>query len=319
MRAGSCLAGLIAAGTPAASALRTASARETLAQAAVGRLIVLSPLRLVPVADALASQFRANHPRVRLRRRQARDRGLRADWNQEHVALLTDTPLSARAVRRYQRQFGFKPAQRRIAAGAVIVIVNERNPIVDIGLDLKALGAIFGGRSGGQSSGYSTWIDVGVERPLGRRPIAPSTAVRSKPTHNFQRLVLEGRDFKAGVAKLQGDPSIVVPDAVRRNENGIGLVDYLTMQRSDAYDGITDVPLRATQTDEPAFALPDTLTDGSYPLTFYLHLYFKPAAGSSEPESPLVQAWLSVVEQPGARAALESEGYVPLPSGVAGA
>lgn len=306
----------LGASVPAAFMSSTAGADEELALDAVGRLTLLSPLRLVPVTDALGSQLRALYPKVQIRRRQVRDQGLGADWSAEHVALLTDSPLSARAKRRYQRQFGFEPAVRRIAAGAVIVIANERNPIADIGLDLEALRAIFGGRSGGQSSGYSTWADVGVERPLGRRTIAPSTARRSKPTHNFQRLVLGGGDFKAGVARLNGDASIVVPDAVRRNENGIGLVDFLTMQRRDAYDGITDVAIGGPEANEPVFATPKTLASGAYPLTFYLHAYFAPqpesGADAGEPRSPLVKAWLSALDRPAFRKALEDEGYVPL-------
>ena len=81
----------------------------------------------------------------------------------------------------------------------------------------------------------------------------------------FKDNVLLGRDYSARVQTLPGTAAVV--NAVARDPNGIGF-------GGAAYaKGVRDCAIRKEAASAPVLPMPQTVQDGSYPITRYLYFY----------------------------------------------
>jgi len=117
-------------------------------------------------------------------------------------------PLTSAEIAPFQKKYGYAPTEIRIAADALAIYVDKRNPLPS--LTLQQLDGIFSRtqRRGGKP--IETWGDAGLEGDWAARPImlfgyGPGDGVHS----TFRQLVLEGGEFRPSLRYEPAGSSIV--------------------------------------------------------------------------------------------------------------
>ena len=203
----------------------------------------------------------------------------------------------------FERRWGYQPTAIRVAVDALAVFVNKDNPIVS--LTLQQLDAIFSVtlRCGGMRPAR-TWGDLGLSEQWQARPIQLFARNSVSGTYGyFKQVALCKGDFRNTVNEQPGSASVV--QAVASSLNGIGFsgLGYLT---SD----VRAVPLAVSSDSEAVAATPDTISDGTYPLTRFMYIYINKQPGT--PIEPLeLEFFRFVLSRQGQEMVLK-DGYVPL-------
>ena len=109
----------------------------------------------------------------------------------------------------FERRFGYKPTQVRVAVDALAVYVNKDNPIEK--LTLPQIDAIFSKtRLGGYATDIKTWGDLGLSGDWAARPISVYGRNSASGTYAyFKEHALFKGDYKDTVKEQPGSASVV--------------------------------------------------------------------------------------------------------------
>lgn len=205
----------------------------------------------------------------------------------------------------FEKKFGYKPTEIKVAIDALAVFVHKDNPIA--GLNLQQLDSIFSStrkRGGGE---INQWGQLGLPGAWKTKPISLYGRNSASGTYGFfKEHVLEKGDYKASVKEQPGSSAVV--QGVATDLGGIGYsgIGYQT-------SGVKAVPLAA----EDGEFFPPTLDNAlskKYPLARFLYIYVNKKPG--EPLDPLTREFIKFVRSQQGQKIVVKDGYYPLPAKV---
>ena len=215
-------------------------------------------------------------------------------------------PMKASEIDQFERKFGYKPTEIRVAIDALAVFVHKDNPIE--GLSLQQVDSIFSStnRLGGQP--INNWGEVGLTSDWARRPISLYGRNSASGTYGFFKdVALGGGDYRSTVKEQPGSSSVV--QGVASNLAGIGYsgIGYAT-------SGVRAIALANTDgvMYEPTL---ENCLSGDYPLARFLYIYVNRKPG--EPLDKLTHEFIRFVCSQQGQEIVVKDGYFPLPATVA--
>ncbi|KYP89474.1 phosphate ABC transporter substrate-binding protein [bacteria symbiont BFo1 of Frankliniella occidentalis] len=203
----------------------------------------------------------------------------------------------------FEDSYGYPPLAVPVAMDALVVVVNQDNPLV--GLNAQQLDAIFSitRRSGGRSV-PKTWGDLQLNQPgwaqRGLQRFGRNSA--SGTWGFFKQQALCNGDFRNDVGEYPGSAAVV--QAVAASLNGIGYASA-----GFHISGVKIVPVAREGHDWIAPSA-ENIRSGRYPYARPLYIYVNKTPG--KPMEPLTAAFLRLALSPQGQALVSQAGYLPL-------
>jgi phosphate transport system substrate-binding protein len=214
-------------------------------------------------------------------------------------------PMKSTELDKFEKKYGYKPTQIKVAIDALAVFVHKDNPIQ--GLTLKQIDSIFSSTYKRDGQPIRTWGEVGLKGAWAQRPISLYGRNSASGTYGmFKSIVLKKGDYKDTVKEQPGSSSVV--QGVASDLGGIG------------YSGIgyrtSGVKALALAEDASMYAptLENALS-GDYPLARFLYIYVNKKPNESLDR--LTQEFIKFVLSKEGQEIVVKDGYYPLPASVA--
>ncbi|QTF09532.1 PstS family phosphate ABC transporter substrate-binding protein [Brenneria izadpanahii] len=203
----------------------------------------------------------------------------------------------------FVQRYGYPPLAVPVAMDALVVMVNQDNPLP--GLNLSQLDAIFSitRRCGGHQPAKN-WRDLGLGGSWEKRSLVRYGRNSASGTYGFfKQRALCGGDFLPQVNELPGSASVVQAVSASTEAIGYASVGFIT-------SGVRMVPLASQGTDY-VYPSMENIRNGRYPYTRYLYIYVNKTPG--QPLEALTSAFLDRVLSHAGQTLVSQEGYLPLP------
>jgi phosphate transport system substrate-binding protein len=202
----------------------------------------------------------------------------------------------------FEKKFGYKPTQLKVAVDALAVFVHKDNPVES--LSLEQLDAIFSkNRAGGAADDIATWGDAGVTGEWADKPISLYGRNSASGTYGyFKDVALFKGDYKDTVKEQPGSSAVV--QGVASDKYGIGYsgVGYKTAD-------VRIVPL-SVGGGEAFDANAENAYSGDYPLARFLYIYIN--KNPNEDLDPLRAEFIKYVMSKEGQEAVIKDGYYPI-------
>lgn len=216
-------------------------------------------------------------------------------------------PMRASEIDQFERRYGYKPTEVRVAVDALAVFVNKDNPIRC--LTMAQVDAIFSkSRRAGGAQDIRTWGQLGLTGEWAARPISLYGRDSASGTYGyFKEHVLRNGDFKDEVKEQPGSAAVVQGVTVDRFAIGYSGIGYATA-------GVRAVPL-AEREGECVEATAAHAYSGTYPLARFLLVYIN--RHPSQPADPLVREFIRYALSRQGQEVVIKDGYFPIPASIA--
>lgn len=214
--------------------------------------------------------------------------------------------------RDFLAEHGYEPLQVTVAMDAVAVYVNARNPLLQRGLTMKEVDAIFSAtlKQGGPKT-VSTWGELGLDDPEWRdRPIRVFGRNKASGTSAVMREVgLRGGEYRSDIALLVGSAELVERIAADPYAIGYSGIGY---HRED----VVAVPLSAGGLEERSGPTLESVRAGRYPMArpLFLTIDLDPEKGPT----PLHREFLGFVFSRQGQEIVGKAGFYPVTAEDAG-
>jgi len=207
----------------------------------------------------------------------------------------------------FEKKYGHKPTQIRIAIDGLAVYVNKDNPLAQ--LTMPQIDAIFSKtRKGGYKKSIETWGDLGLTGEYASKPISLYGRNSASGTYGFfKEHALYKGDYRDSVKEQPGSASVVQGVTEDRYAMGYSGIGYKT-------SGVKTVAVARTE-GQPFFGTdPQDVLSGKYPLSRYLYLYVNKTP--NQPLDPLVREFVRLVLSQEGQQIVVKDGFMPLPAKV---
>lgn len=216
-------------------------------------------------------------------------------------------PMRMREIEAFERAFGYKPTELRVAIDAIGVFVHRDNPIE--GLNFSQLDSIFSEtlRCGATRSS-KTWQDLGLSYDWAKRGIQMFGRNSVSGTYGyFKQNALCGGDFKRNVNEQPGSASVVQSVASSINTIGYSGVGYQV-------SGVKLLPIAKSGTD---YVMPthENILSGQYPLSRYLFVYVN--KNPLRDLTPIQREFIRFIFSKQGQSLVAKDGYVPISAEIA--
>ncbi|WP_130834198.1 PstS family phosphate ABC transporter substrate-binding protein [[Erwinia] mediterraneensis] len=212
-------------------------------------------------------------------------------------------PMQAEERQLFERKYGYPPLAVPVAMDALVVVVNQANPLERIApQQLDALFSVT--RLCGASAVPQRWGDLGLTQPRwSARTIQRYGRNSASGTWGYfrQQALCKG-DFRADVAEFPGSAAVV--QAVASAPGSIGYASF-----GFHFSGVKMLALE-NASGEAVPPSAETIRTGRYPWARPLWLYVNKAPG--QPLPPLVAAFLRLALSPQGQQRVIEAGYLPL-------
>lgn len=221
---------------------------------------------------------------------------------------LMSRSMKSKEIDAFEKRFGYKPIMVRTAIDVLAIYVHKDNPIVESGLTLPQIDAIFSKtRKGGCGVDVTTWGQVGLSGRWADKPINLYGRNGASGTHGFFKMhALFKGDFRDTVREKAG--SALVLQAVASDLYGIG---YSGIGFRNVGVGVVPIAIDA----QAGFVSPSAATVNEYPLARYLTIYLNKRPGESL--DPQRREFLKLVFSKEGQAAVIKDGYLPITTPIA--
>lgn len=214
--------------------------------------------------------------------------------------------MKATEIDEFEKKFGYKPSEVKVAIDALAVYANKDNPIE--GLTMQQVDAIFSStlKKGGKD--ITNWGEVGLTGEWAGKAMSLFGRNSASGTYGFFKdVALAGGDYKATVKEQPGSSAVV--QGVGSDLGGIGYsgIGYKTSE-------VKAVPLGEVA-GEFVGCTPEACLDGSYPLARFLYIYVNAKPG--EPMDLLTKEFLKFVISKQGQEVVVKDGYFPMPATIA--
>jgi phosphate transport system substrate-binding protein len=253
-----------------------------------------------------AEGFKANYPNVNI---QVEGKGTAT----APPALIEGTaqlgpmsrPMKGEEIDAFEKKFGYKPLEVRVAIDALAVFAHKDNPLP--GMTLEQVDAVFSSTFKRGGADITEWGQLGLAAWKGR-PISLYGRNSASGTYGFfKEHALAKGDFKASVKEQPGSSSVIQGISADLYAIGYSGIGYLT-------SGVRAVPLGedAGSLAEPSY---ENCLDGSYPLARFLFIYVNKKPG--QPMDRLTAEFLKFVLSKAGQEVVIKDGYYPMPADLA--
>lgn len=212
-------------------------------------------------------------------------------------------PMQASERQLFEARYGYPPLAVPVALDALVVVVNQDNPLP--GLNVEQLDALFSvTRRCGSPSVPKTWGDLQLDSPgWAQRGIQRFGRNSASGTWGFfkQQALCNG-DFRHDVSEYPGSAAVV--QAVSNTLNSIGYASA-----GFHISGVKVLPVARSGTDWIA-PTAENIRSGRYPYARPLYIYVNKAPG--KPLEPLTAAFLRLALSPEGQSLVSQAGYLPL-------
>lgn len=212
-------------------------------------------------------------------------------------------PMQADERQAFEARYGYPPLAVPVAMDALVVVVNQRNPLQSV--DPRQLDALFSvTRLCGAQQVPEHWGDLGLHQAeWQQRAIQRYGRNSASGTWGFfkQQALCQG-DFRNDVAEFPGSAAVV--QAVAGDLRSIGYASF-----GFHLSGVKLLPVM-TKSGEAVAPDPDSIRSGRYPWARPLYLYVNKAPG--KPLPPLLAAFLQQVLSEAGQQRVSEAGYLPL-------
>jgi len=214
-------------------------------------------------------------------------------------------PMKAEEIDAFEKKFGYKPTEVKVAIDALAVFAHKDNTLE--GITMKQLDAIFSSTRKKGGDDISEWGQLGLT-PWKGRAISLFGRNSASGTYGFfQEHALAKGDYKATVKEQPGSSAVV---------QGVGADIYALGYSGIGYktSGVRSLPLAG---DDGKFhdATYDNALSGDYPLARFLMVYVNKKPG--QPLDKLTLEFLTFVLGKEGQAIVEKDGYFPMPAELA--
>jgi phosphate transport system substrate-binding protein len=215
--------------------------------------------------------------------------------------------MKSKEIDDFEKKFGYKPSEIRVAVDSLAVFVHKDNPIKC--LTLKQLDAIFSStRKGGNPKDIKTWGDLGLSGVWADKPISLYGRNSASGTYAyFKEVALFRGDFKANVKEQPGSSAVVQGVATDKYAIGYSGVGYETAD-------VKAVPL-AVQEGKCFAPNAENAYGGDYPLARFLYIYFNKKP--NEPLDPLTTEFIKYVFSKEGQQTVIKDGFYPVSKALA--
>lgn len=210
-------------------------------------------------------------------------------------------------VQAFEKKYGYKPTAIGVAIDALAVFVNKDNPIK--GLTLRQVDGIFSATQKCGGSNITRWGDVGLDGDWKSKPIQLYGRNSVSGTYGyFKDNALCKGDYKTNVNEQPGSASVVQSVSTGLNAIGYSGIGYKT-------SSVRAVPLAKDKDSPFEEADEENALSGKYPLSRVLYVYVNKAP--NKPLTPMEVEFFKMVLSKKGQAAVEKDGFVPLPAKMA--
>ena len=179
-------------------------------------------------------------------------------------------PLTTEEVRDFTKKYGYPPTEIKVAADALAIFVEERNPLP--GLTVPQLAAIFARLPRADGSWVQTWDQVGLTGEWAGRAITLyGYGDEDGVKQIFRQQVLEGGEFRLSMRIQPAGSSIT--QAVAADPAGIGCASIFFASKR-----VRAVPLAGADGRFHAATAPN-VRSGDYPLSRFHFIYVNKPPG----------------------------------------
>jgi phosphate transport system substrate-binding protein len=230
--------------------------------------------------------------------------GIEALINGTTDIALTSTPISHKQKEAFEARFGYPPQVIPMAMDAVVVYVNNSNPLTSIAL--QDLDAVFSSTYRcGETQPIQSWDALGVKGTMAQQRITVyGLTVDTGATSLFRETALCGGDFIKDFQALAGPEA--VESALISDSAGIGFSS--SAMRSAGIRTLAIVPHKDALAVAPT---PDAIRSGQYPMSRTLGIAINQPM--NQPLSLALQAFIDFVLSPEGQSIATKAGYVSLP------
>ena len=214
--------------------------------------------------------------------------------------------MKSKEIEAFEKRYGYKPTQVRVAIDALAVFVNKDNPIK--GLSIKQVDAIFSStQKCGNDKNATRWADVGLEGSWSGKDIQLFGRNSVSGTYGyFKSKALCKGDFKNSVNEQPGSASVVQSVASSLNSIGYSGIGYKVA-------GVKAVAL-SKKGGPFVEANMENAISGKYPLSRFLYVYVN--KHPNKPLSPLQAEFIKLMLSEQGQGIVKKDGYIPLPVAV---
>lgn len=207
----------------------------------------------------------------------------------------------------FEKKFGYKPTEFRVAIDALAVYVHKDNPIA--GLSIPQVDAVFSStRKCGEMDDIRQWSQLGLPGDWQSRFIQLYGRNSVSGTYGyFKEEALCKGDFKSTVNEQPGSASVVQSVSTSLNAIGYSGIGYKTAS-------VRAVPLSKQPGGTLIEATPESASSGDYPLSRFLYIYVN--KHPERPLPPLEREFFKMVLSKIGQAVVVKDGYVPVPEKV---
>jgi len=214
-------------------------------------------------------------------------------------------PMKSTEIDAFEKKYGYKPTEIKVAIDALAVYVNKDNPIK--GLTMDQVDGIFSSTLKSGSEDITKWGQVGLTGDWADKAISAYGRNSASGTYGFfKEVALQKGDYKASVKEQPGSSAVV--QGVGSDLAGIGYsgIGYMTSE-------VRALPLGQTEATlfEPT---PENCISGDYPLARFLYIYVNKKPG--EPMDKLTAEFVKFIESKEGQDVVVKDGYYPLPASV---
>lgn len=212
-------------------------------------------------------------------------------------------PMQAVERQLFENRYGYAPLAVPVAMDALVVVVNQDNPLQ--GINAQQLDAIFSvTRRCGATFAVRNWGDLQLkQQEWAQRPVQRFGRNSASGTWGFfrQQALCNG-DFRNDVGEYPGSAAVI--QAVASTLNGIG---YASMGAH--MTGVKTLPVALDGAREIAPSV-ENIRSGRYPYARPLYIYVNKTPG--QPLEPLTKAFLRQALSAQGQALVTQAGYLPL-------
>lgn len=212
-------------------------------------------------------------------------------------------PMKDEEKDKFEKKYGYKPTEIRVAVDALAVYVNKDNPVES--LSLKQVDGIFSSTRKRGGSDITTWGQVGLTGEWASKPISLYGRNSASGTYGFfKESALKKGDFKPSVKEQPGSSAVVQGVGSDLGGAGYSGIGYKTSE-------VRALPLSG---DDGKVYEPDykNCISGRYPMARFLYIYVNRKPG--EPMDPLVSEFVRFILSKEGQEIVIKDGYFPLPN-----
>lgn len=208
-------------------------------------------------------------------------------------------------VEAFEKHYGYKPTEIRVAIDALAVFVHKDNPIK--GLTAEQVDGIFSSTHKCGGADIQRWGDLGLDGDWSAKDVQLYGRNSVSGTYGyFKEKALCKGDFKANVNEQPGSASVVQSVSQSLNAIGYSGIGYKTA-------GVKAVAI-AKKGNEFIEATAENAANGTYPLSRYLYVYVNKQPNKDL--APMEKEFIRYVLSKQGQQVVEKDGYVTLPKSV---